>query len=77
MNQDNIMSLVRTALKVVGTLLVAYAGGKVGQGQVDALSIAIEGALGGILTAGGIFWSFWHHTPDEPTATSDAAKTPS
>ena len=76
MNYDNIMSLVRTALKVGGTLMVAYAGNKIGQGQIDALSTAIEGAVGGTLTAAGIFWSFWHHTPDAPASASEAPAKP-
>lgn len=62
-NTDNWLSLARTALKVVGTIAVTT--GVAEAGQVDALTTALLTGVGGIVTAIGIFWSIWEHTPDE------------
>lgn len=67
LSQENLMSLVRSGLKIAGSMAVAF--GLASAGQVDALTTALLQALGGIAVAVGLFASFWVHTPDAPPAT--------
>lgn len=55
MNKDFVLSLIRHAATFVGGLLVA-------KGFADASQV--ETLVSGVVTASGIFWSLWHHTPD-------------
>jgi len=57
MNKDFVLSLIRHSATFLGGLLVA-------KGFADASQV--ETLVSGVVTAAGIFWSFWHHTPDEP-----------
>ncbi len=56
MNKDFIISLIRHACTFGGGLLIA-------KGFADASQV--ETLVSGVVTAAGIFWSLWHHTPDE------------
>ena len=55
MNKDFVLSLIRHSATFIGGLLVA-------KGFADASQV--ETLISGIVTAAGIFWSLWHHTPD-------------
>ncbi|MBI1213943.1 MAG: hypothetical protein GC190_20980 [Alphaproteobacteria bacterium] len=57
MNKDFMLSLVRHASTFVGGLLIA-------RGFADASQV--ETLVSGLVTATGIFWALWHHTPDAP-----------
>jgi len=58
MNKDFVLSLIRHAATFAGGLLIA-------KGFADASQV--ETLVSGVVTASGIFWSLWHHTPDEPS----------
>lgn len=60
--RENILSLARSALKIVGALLLTFGVGTAG--QVDALGAGVVDIVGTVLTLSGIFWSLWNHTPD-------------
>jgi hypothetical protein len=51
---DLMQSFARQLLTMGGTYLVA-------KGIADAESVSA--LVGGILAAGSVFWSYWHHTP--------------
>ncbi|NBW15008.1 MAG: hypothetical protein EBR82_44105 [Caulobacteraceae bacterium] len=52
-----VFSMARQLLTMGGTYLVAK--GFADNGTAEAL-------VGGVLAAGSVFWSYWHHTPDAP-----------
>ena len=61
-NNSNIQSLLRSALKIGGTVIVAF--GIANAGQADVLVTAAEAALGAVITLAGLVMSLWEHTPD-------------
>jgi len=65
LNLDQVLSLTRTILKVVGSALMTH-------GATKAAAIVNgEDVTGLVLTIVGIIWSHWEHTPDEaPKATA-------
>lgn len=65
-NKANVMSIVRSALKIVGAL--AIASGFADADQTGAITSNIEVLVGTIMTLVGLFMSLWEHTPDEATA---------
>lgn len=56
-------SMMRSVLKVFGAALVTWAvtHGMVDAGQTDALMVALETVVGGVLTIGGLWWSHRTH----------------
>lgn len=68
MNKDNTLSLARSALKIVGAMAIAM--GYASTGQVDQITTGLFEMIGTAMTLGGLFWSLWHHTPDEVPASS-------
>lgn len=68
MNRDNTLSLIRSGLKIFGA--IAMTAGLASAGQVDQITAGLLDIIGTSMTLGGLFWSLWHHTPDElPVAT--------
>lgn len=58
MNQDQIMSGVRSLLKVIGAVLVA-------RGATNAATIVNGEDVAGVsLVAVGMVWSWWQHRKD-------------
>lgn len=60
--RDNVLSLVRSGLKIVGALCLTIGIGSAG--QIDAIAAGILDIAGTGMTLAGLFWSLWHHTPD-------------
>lgn len=60
--RDNVLSLVRSGLKIVGALCLTIGIGNAG--QLDAIAAGVLDIVGTGMTLAGLFWSLWHHTPD-------------
>jgi hypothetical protein len=67
MNRDNVMSLVRSGLKIVGMLVVSA--GFANADTTGQIVAQIEILVGTVMTLAGLFMSFWEHTPDAPPVT--------
>lgn len=62
MNQDQLLSILRSLLKLVGTWLLA-------RGYAD--SSAVEGILGAAPVLAGVVWSWFHHKDEnKPSGTA-------
>lgn len=67
MNQDQVNSLVRSGLKVVGGILIAH--GATNAAAVLSTGPVIEAICGVVTAIIGIVWSHWNHKADPaPTA---------
>lgn len=66
-NKDNIQSVARSALKIIGALCVAA--GFATAGQIDQITSLVLELVGTVLTLVGLFMSLWKHTPDAPPVT--------
>jgi hypothetical protein len=60
-NADQVQSLIRSASKIGGAVLVTL--GILSSGTVDALTSSIEQLAGAGFVLYGLFASFWHHSP--------------
>lgn len=67
LNRDNVMSLVRSGLKIVGMLVVTT--GFSDADTTNQIASQIEILVGTIMTLAGLFMSLWEHTPDAPPVT--------
>lgn len=67
LNRDNVLSLTRSALKIVGALAISM--GFATSDQAGEIASQLEILVGTVMTLAGLFMSFWEHTPDAPPVT--------
>lgn len=69
MNKDQVLSAIRTVLKILGSVLIAHGAQKAGN------LVNSEDVIGLVITIAGIWWSWKHHSvANDSTPAPPAAK---